>query len=327
MRTATGLRCVPCVAAGYQPCARNMAEDRGRVRRANAGSLYERPPRDHWMLRASCHAGGDYDGQPGHGATPVTSGYASARRHREHRSRRHQYGLRWINAGPNNKVADAEMARRLPFALCALPRLTCLDADFTGDDLDCTPQQTHVFREFTLTVCAARDAGQLRSLRYIGHGYLTCDASACRHDGVRTLPPESCLCAVLLRGMPLENLISYLDSHGLCADKAEIMRALVLRGEPLGKPVLSPRARVCGCWCPSECGAHGMQGLLHLLHSSPHSPHSPHSLLTTLTKPTRSKCSRSRWPNPPDADQGKAAPRLRRLCQRPQNLPTRANLL
>ena len=232
-----------------------------------------------------------------------------------------------INAGPNNKVADAEMARRLPFALCALPRLTCLDADFTGDDLDCTPQQTHVFRELTLTVCAARDAGQLRSLRYIGHGYLTCDASACRHDGVRTLPPESCLCAVLLRGMPLENLISYLDSHGLCADKAEIMRALVLRGEPLGKPVLSPRARVCGCWCPSECGAHGMQGLLHLLHSSPHSPHSPHSLLTTLTKPTRSKCSRSRWPNPPDADQGKAAPRLRRLCQRPQNLPTRANLL
>ena len=192
-----------------------------------------------------------------------------------------------INAGPNNKVADAEMARRLPFALCALPRLTCLDADFTGDDLDCTPQQSHVFRELALTVCAARDAGQLRSLRYIGHGYLTCDASACRHDGVRTLPPESCLCAVLLRGMPLENLISYLDSHGLCADKAEIMRALVLRGEPLGKPVLSPRARACGCWCPSECGAHGTQGLLHLLHSSPHSPHSPHSLLTTLTKPTR----------------------------------------
>ena len=184
-----------------------------------------------------------------------------------------------ITAGPNDKVADAEMARRLPFALCALPRLTCLDADFPGDDLECTPQQTHVFRELILAVCAARQAGQLRSLRYIGHGYLTCNPSACRHDGVRALPPESCLCAVLLRGMPLENLIAYLDSHGLCTDKAEIMRALVLRGEPLGKPVPCPRARVCECWCPSECGAHGTQGLLHY-----YTPHPTH--LTHPTHPT-----------------------------------------
>ena len=45
-------------------------------------------------------------------------------------------------AGPSDKVADQDMCHRLPYALCALPRLECVHVDsLIGSDLDSTPQQ------------------------------------------------------------------------------------------------------------------------------------------------------------------------------------------
>ena len=183
-------------------------------------------------------------------------------------------------AGPSDKVADQDMCHRLPYALCALPRLECVHVDSEiGSDLDSTPQQQHAFREFLLAICAARCAGQLRSLRLIEHDYLDCERTVLRHvfNGVLLKPVfnEDCLCADLLRGMPLENLIQYIEHHGLCADVTDIVRSIVRRGEPLGELIQSSRAR--GIFCPSECGKYEVQeegafSTIQVLNTSPHVP-------------------------------------------------------
>ena len=184
-----------------------------------------------------------------------------------------------VPAGPSDKVADQDMCRRLPYALCALPRLECVNVDSTiGVDLDSTPQQQHAFKEFLLAICAARCAGQLRSLRYIEHDCLDCERTASRHVFNGMLYKrigEECLCADLLSGMPLENLIQYIEAHGLCADKADIVRSMVQRGEPLGELIQSSRAS--GIFCPSECGSYdvreeGVSSTIQVLNTSPHVP-------------------------------------------------------
>ena len=147
-----------------------------------------------------------------------------------------------VPAGPV-LLADEKMARCLPFALCALPQLAELDlTDYDGCE-DSTHQQTHALKTFLLALCDARAAGQLTRLRYVGHHYLDCsrtsriidsdapeDAQLARTDG--------CLCSELLRGMPLLNLLTYMHLHGLCATKADKVRALLCRADvALGAPL------------------------------------------------------------------------------------------
>ena len=188
-----------------------------------------------------------------------------------------------VPAGPSDKVADQDMCHRLPYALCALPRLECVNVDsLIGADLDSTPQQQHAFKEFLLAICAARCAGQLRSLRLVEHGFLDCERTASRMwphvvNGMllKHVFNEDCLCADLLRGMPLENLIQYIEAHGLCADVTDIVRSIVRRGEPLGELIQSKRAS--GIFCPSECGKYDVQedgalSTIQVLNTSPHVP-------------------------------------------------------
>ena len=134
-------------------------------------------------------------------------------------------------AGPI-QIAGEAMARRLPFALCALPFCEELDVDYPGCE-DSTHQQTHVFKTFVLALCNACESGQLARLRFVEHAYLDCarthrviDVDAPNPTQVRD---EGCMCADLLRSMPTRNLINYIEEHGLCANQTDIVRAVLRR--------------------------------------------------------------------------------------------------
>ena len=147
--------------------------------------------------------------------------------------------------GLEEVAADEAMARRLPYALSALPRLEAIDTDFEGCE-DCTHQVTRTFKRCLLSIGDARLSGLLPALQFVDHGYLDCkpiDVNA----NEESAPPTPCLCAELLRGVPPHNLLAYTEYHGLCAGAAAKARALLERrheGVTLDSPVCCADGRL-----------------------------------------------------------------------------------
>ena len=209
--------------------------------------------------------------------------------------------------GLRTQVADTEMTRRLPFALCALPRCAYIEVmGFEGYE-DSLEQITFVFKEFMHALCDARAAGQLRALRLVHHGCLDCEDLAFRATSSRRvagnwLPLAAdvlkarggrCMCDKLLRHMPPHNILLYLELHDLCADPAERVRAL-LRSVEVNEPV--PKAPD-GVWCPSSgCG--------NLLESKPGSIDFVPLFRSDSLRPTYFDCCFASCVNSEDYDTG-----------------------